>query len=105
MMISRVPTEYMIAHAKSFQKDFKESEWIDFQKYTSRLIRLHLLGLVPIPMLVSKFLYEDKVVSEPMIEDKELFENWLLCSFLWDRGYTDFIDPSTQTYVYVDGGY
>ena len=94
-MITRVPTEYMIAHAKSFQRDFKEFEWIDFQKYTSRLIRLHLIGLVPIPMLVSKFL----------IEDKELFENWLLCSFLWDRGYTDFIDPSTQTYVYVDGGY
>lgn len=94
-MITRIPTEYMVAEAKSFQRDFKEFEWIDFQKYTSRLIRLHLIGLVPIPMLVSKFL----------IEDKELFENWLLCSFLWDRGYTDFIDPSTQTYVYVDGGY
>lgn len=85
-MITKL-TPYMITHAKSFEKDFTKEEWVDFGKYKTHKI----------------FYYKIYQWALDSIKGEEL-ETCLLVNFLWQRGYTDFVDPSTQTYVFVTEG-
>jgi hypothetical protein len=74
-MITKL-TPYIIAHAKSFERDFTKEEWVDFGNYKTKILRLYKI-------------YEWVLDS---IKGKDL-ETFLLVNFLKNRGYTDFIPP------------
>ena len=80
-MINQKPTPYMITHAKSFEKYFTKEEWVDFGKYKTK--KLH-------------FLWKYEVGNWVREMNLEELESWLLCSFLFHKGYTDFIPPEDR---------
>jgi len=77
-MITKL-TPYMVAHAKSFEKDFTKEEWVDFGKYKTHKI----------------FYYKIYKSVLDSIKGEEL-ETCLLVNFLKQRGYTDFIPPEDR---------